>query len=367
MLAGLARVAQAAPEESARDFIAEVLQNTKVSYEADRTSCYWSEHGTHAMVAHVAKEGTRTRYDYIARGNQPAQTVIETDKSIFFIRPGTQRINEARRMGETDLEGVRLHLALQNYEWRFEPLKSTRRRLVVATRPGDFYPTQRFWVAVPQKIVVRSERYGPRGELRSQWALSDLQFKPNLPDSLFTPTDDPTIEIHPLPTPVRLTQGSGVPSLGFQPVPLPSESLPPGYQLVERYLEQVRGAQAVRMVYSDGLHSFSLVETARRSRSRSVATETKKGEDPNCRDIQVLDTTVHLLPSAEASTVQWADSERFYALVGSVPETSLISLSRGLILGLRPPTPPAPPPPPPTFGQTVVRGWHRLLRWLGLA
>ena len=370
LLPGLVQDAGASPSESARDFIAEVLQNTRVSYEADRTSCSWSEHGTHALLAHVSKEGNKTRYDYIARGNQPAQTVIETEKSVFFINPGAQRISEARRVGDTEMDGIRLQLALKNYEWRFQPLKpkATNRRLVVATRSGDIYPTQRFWVAVPQKIVVRSERYGTRGELRSSWSLDDLHFKPDLPDSLFVPTDDPTIEIHAMPTPVRLTMGGTQPALGFQPAPLPSESLPPRYQLVDRFVEQVKGTQAVRMVYSDGLHSFSLVETARNSRSRASAADTpRKGDDPSCRDMQVFDTTVHILSSTEASVVQWCDADRFYALMGSLPESDLVSLARSLILSLHPPAPAPEPPPPPTFGQTVNRGWHRLLRWLGLA
>ena len=120
-------------------------------------------------------------------------------------------------------------------------------------------------------------------------------------------------------------------------------------------------------MYSDGLHSFSLVETGRRARSRVGAGDVRKGDDPNCRDLQVFDTTVHVLSSSEGSIVQWSDADRFYALMGSLPEGNLVSLARGLILSLHPPALAPPPPPPPTFSQTVSRGWNRLLRWLGLA
>lgn len=364
--AGVVQGSLAAPPEDAKAFIAGALQNRRVSYEADRTSCFWTENGTHALVAHVSKEGTRTRYDYSARGTHPAQTVIETDKAYYFVRPGAQYISEARHAGDTDIDGIRVNLALKNYEWRFQALKSTRRRLVSATRPGDVYPTQRFWVAVPEMVVVRSERYGPRGELRASWALSDLHFKPDLPDSLFVPTDDPTIVIHPMSVPVRLDVGGTQPTLGFAPAPFPAASLPQGYQLVDRFVEQVRGAASLRMVYSDGLNSFSLLESGRRIH-RPASPEPRRPDDTSGRDVQIFDTTVHVMPSTSATVVQWQDSDRFYAIMGTLPDGLLISLARGLIASVHPPELAPPPPPPPTFGQTVARGWQRLLKWLGLA
>jgi len=382
LIAGLLAAALALPGQVcagqgsplAGELFARALGNDDVSYTATRTSLFWSDNGqTRALVAYVSKDGGRTRYEYPARGNRPATVVIETPEAVCFVVSdgGRTRVTTAHRQNDNELDAARVKLALSNYQWRFEPSPNPRRRIISAWRSGAAHASQRFWIQSDAMIIVRSERYGPKGELRASWSLDTLHTVADLPDKLFTAPHGPDLEVREasLPEIVHLEEVQS--KVGFEPVRLPDEKLPEGYRLVNIAIEQTAGKaprKAVRFVYSDGLDSFSLLETPR----LSSATEKLKGE--NARDVSILDTDAQLFTSAEANLVHWQDRKRRYTLMGSLPPNVLMALSRTVMASgseqrLRPivstPVSGIAPPPRRGLGELVARGWSRLMRIFG--
>lgn len=351
------------------------LGNSDISYTTIRTSIFWAEDGqTRALLARVFKDGDRVRYEYPARGNHPARVVIETDDTLCVYDPSTRKVVSAHRAHDPDVDGIRVKLALANYTWRFESSNSPRRRVVAAYRPGAKHPTQRFWIAIAPMVVVRSERYGPHGELRSSWALESLHVVESVPDRYFEPPHEPDLEVRDavLPEHVRLQDVQA--RAGFQPVQLPEDKVPEGYRVVDIAIERTSaGRSAVRLVYSDGLDSFSLLEAPRRHG------HLEKIKAASALDVNILDTTAQVFTSAEANLVHWQDRQRLYTLIGPQSSRTLVELSRGLIATTgkqrtRPvlqgsaSSPVAIPESPRrrSFGELIARGWARLMRLFGI-
>lgn len=363
------------PPLPARKLIEQAMGNDNVTYVGTRTSIFWSERGkTRAVVARIYKDGNRTRYDFAASGSQPSQSVIETEHDVYFVGP--REVTVARRQSDPDVDGFRIDLALRNYQWRYEsPLASVnaktkaprnsnaarRHRVVAAYRPGSSRPEQRFWVLADRKMIFRSERYGPQGELRASWSISP-EFVDEIPEETFHPPKSPTQEVRELEFPERVATESVQGRVGFRPMPLPERSLPAGFQLVDVFLEQSQGSKAVRYVYSDGLENLTLLE-APKPRGRLELTSSHR--------VSILDRTAQVVSTPEANLVHWHDNQRLYTLIGAQPEAELLRISHALIAsGPRAqPSPAAPQPPaqPPrrTFGEAIVRGWNRLLRIFG--
>lgn len=358
---------------SAAELFARALGHDDIAYTATRTSLFWSDDGhTRARVARVYKDGERVRYEYPSRGNRAAVVVIETPRAITFVQSvrGRDRITLARRTPDASLQAERVQLALANYTWRFEPSTSPGRRVVSAWRPGARYPSQRYWISPSSMVIVRSERYGPAGELRASWSLDAMHVVADLPDRLFETPQGPELEVRQVSLPEVVPLEAVRSRVGLEPVRLREDKIPAGYRLVDVSVERTEGHpadDAVRFVYSDGLDAFSLLERRRPPRA------SEKIDVSGAREVSMVDTSAQLFTSAEVSLVHWQDAQRQYTLMGAMPPRVLMALSLGVIAS--DPTPRATasaratvavsPARRRTFGDIITRGWGRLLRMFG--
>lgn len=360
-------------EPSAGELFARALGHDDVTYTATRTSLFWSDDGhTRARVARIYKDGECLRYEYPPRGNRAAVVVIETPRAVTFVQSvkGRDRVTTARRTPDPALEAERVQLALANYSWRFEPSTSPRRRVVSAWRPGAHHPSQRYWISPSSMVIVRSERYGPAGELRASWSLDSMHVVADLPDRLFETPQGPELEVREISLPEVVPLGDVRSRVGFEPVRLRDDKIPAGYRLVDVSIEHTEGhpaEDAVRFVYSDGLDAFSLLET------RRPPHVSDKIDVSGAREVSMVDTSAQLFTSAEVSLVHWQDAQRRYTLMGAMPPRVLMDLSLGVIAS--DPTPratasaratiAAAPTQRRGFGEIITRGWSRLLRMFG--
>jgi len=130
---------------------------------------------------------------------------------------------------------------------------------------------------------------------------------------------------------------------------------------VEIFVEQSPEGKSVRLMYSDGLESFSILEAPRPISPVAVSSS---------RQIRIMDKTAQVVSAAEVNLIHWHDQRLLYTLIGSQPQAELLKMSSAIIAA-GPRTPPPPPPPPPPqprkrgFGEIMARGWSRLLRLLG--
>jgi hypothetical protein len=344
------------PMVPASDYFERAITNDDVNYTATRTSLFWSDSGkTRALVAHVYKRGNKVRYVYPARGNQPTHVIIETPQDLTFI--SGHRVTVAHRQADPDINGIDLKLALNNFDWRYEESTNPSRVIVAAYRPGESKPLARFWIAPSTDMVVRAERYGDNSELRSSWLLDQVHTVDPTHLNEVLPPDQfdakvPNMDLREISVPTRITPQEMEKAAGFAPRAIPPAALPRGYQLADVFLEQNKGSNSVRMVYSDGLDSFSLLEAPNRHKNTMLNAG---------REVQVLDTTAQVVTSAEANIVHWQDKDRIYTMIGSQSQAQLMDILRGIIVVDHPP--PA-PPPRRSFGQVLAHGWNRLLHML---
>ena len=115
----VAQIGAPPPQLTAGDLLVRAIGNEDITYTATRTSIFWARNGkTRALVARIYRDRRRVRYEYPARGNQPARAVVETNHWLYFIDPAAHKITRARRQRDFELDGVRVKLALANYIWR---------------------------------------------------------------------------------------------------------------------------------------------------------------------------------------------------------------------------------------------------------
>lgn len=340
----------------ADQLISRVLTSRDTSYVGRRTSIFWAKGKTRAVVVNIWKDGDRVRYEYPASTGSRPMIVVETPTTLYVIHPRTKRGTVAQRSYDPGQDEIYLGLALANYRWEYQRSsgKEEKLKVVSAYRKEKAHPSGRFWIDPVHMAIVRSERYDPSGELRSSWTLDQVRYVDSLPDKLFEPLGDKTLQLREETLPTRITLSSSLEKAGFSAVPL--MGVPDGFQLIEVMLEKVRDRLAVRLIYSDGLETFSLLETPRNPKFQFSLARSRKS--------RILGRPVQVVSSAEVNLVHWQDEKLHFVLTGSQPESQLLSLSRAMIASSHPP-PHSPSSRGRSLSQVVRRGWQRLLNLLG--
>lgn len=244
---------------SAPQLLMDAARNARASFVGSQTS----RMGKDEVKADVARSGELVRFTFAGTPGHPARVVLERPEGVYVFWPTVQEGWRIHRRPAQDRPIGCAQLCATNYRWDAGSGEGKTLTLT-AYRRSDRQLSRKFWVDLEHNVLTRVECYGRDG-LVSSWALSNLEFKENIPSSLFDPpaTARPAVEMeHPQPA-GSLDQAAK--RAGFTPE-IPSW-LPDGYQLVEVWTETVQGLPSVRMVYSDGLETFSLLENQHTDRS----------------------------------------------------------------------------------------------------
>lgn len=310
---------------SAPQLLMEAACNARASFLGRQTSTV----GRQEVKAEVARRGELARYHYEGQPGQPARVVLERPEGVYVFWPSVQEGWRIHRRPAAERPVACAQLCATNYRW--EAGSGDGGTLVLtAYRRSDRQLARKFWVDTQHNLLTRVESYAPGGLLTSSWTLSELDFSREVPESLFDPpaTARPAVEMeHPQPA-TSLDQAAQ--RVGFTPE-IPNW-VPDGYQLVEVWTEFVQGQPSLRMVYSDGLETFSLLETL--------------------HDAQTP-LTQSVGRAQELEIHKWSDGRLDYTLLGSESNPAHRQLARAFIQGGN---------SAPVRGVVPIleRGWQRL-------
>ncbi len=319
---------------SAPQLLMEAARNPKAVFQAQQTSSVVADGRREDVQARVSRSGESVRFEYAARQGQPARVVLERPEAVYVFWPTVKEGWHIPRRPGNNRPVACLQLCSTNYRWESDSVEGGLLSLT-AFRRRDNRMTRRYWVDRTRQVVVGMQSYGSDAQPDSGWKLTAIEFKESLPAELFEPpaTVRPALEVeHPQPA-ASLEEAAA--RVGFTPE-IPNW-LPDGYQLVELWSEKVQGRPSVRMVYSDGLETFSLLQA--RHTGEPTADE----------------SLVEVARSRQMELLQWSDGQLEYTLMGSVSNQAPRELARQLVQGETAPV-------EPERGVLPIwqRGWQRL-------
>ncbi len=240
-------------DRAAPQLLMEAARNVGASFLGHQTS----QVGREELQADVVRRGPLARYSYPSVPGHPARVVLERPEGVYVFWPSVQEGWRIHRRPAPDRPVACVQLCASNYRWKTALTESGTLELS-AYRRSDHHLARKFWVDREHNLITRVESFDTGGQLASSWSLDKLKFSQDIPLSLFDPpsTTRAAVEMeHPQPA-ASLEQAAA--RVKFTPV-MPNW-LPDGYQLVEVWTETVQSLPSVRLVYSDGLETFSLLE-----------------------------------------------------------------------------------------------------------
>jgi hypothetical protein len=324
------------------DMLLQALCNAKACFRAQVVSVSESPEGRpHLLKARLARQGPHARFEFPRLPGEPERVVLESPDTVYIFWPTAEQGWKLTRQKHPNREGAGAQLCGSNYEWRLEPGQGPQRTVTVY-RKRDNRLARRFWVDQQHGVVTKVECYGDGETMRASWALEEVEYAANLPKDLFEPPEFvrvPQQVDH--PQPVSLTEATQ--RAGFNPE-LPAW-VPSGYELVEIWQESVGGRPSIRLVYSDGMETFSLLQS-----------RLSQGHPMVLRGSQPLDAGVEMVRRGELALLNWADDRLEYTLLGSQSNRELYQMAERMVAGQ------TSRPSPAANGvlPVISRGWVRL-------
>jgi negative regulator of sigma E activity len=167
------------------------------------------------------------------------------------------------------------------------------------------------------KLVLDRQEYAPDGTILSETRFQEIRYVPSLPNSDFQlPSTYATVRGPQFGTSTK-DVGSLAGESGFGArVP---RSLPEGFSAIEGHVAKVRTSPTVHVLYSDGIRTVSVFESAGTSAPSPSATPTRVGNDD-----------ANYLTHGRITLLSWNDGALRYTLVGDLSIDELRKLAASL-------------------------------------
>lgn len=288
----------------------------RVSYAGTKTVTVWAGAVRSSQVRVFHEAPDRTRFEYLAAGDQPERIVVIAGGTQTEFIPAKKQFLR-RPAPEASEEGLTRQILPQveaNYDVRFQSAervagRETRVIAVDSKFPGR--PRLRLWVDTQRRLILRFERYGPAGVLREASSFLTVQMDPLLSADLFVLTPPPGIHVQTPRGGGKMTEEEIARRVGFAPQ-LPAY-LPAGYQLVRSRVLTIRGTPTATFAFSDGISGLTLFE------SRGP-----QGPAPNGRKLRVGTAEGTVAHRGVATVLHWNSGGISFTLVGDLPQDELV-------------------------------------------
>lgn len=266
-----------------------------------------------------------TRRDYQAPAALAGDTVVSKGTVLFSLDTPRHRIVEARNDAADDPRVLDSEYALLSENYRVERRgdDSVAGRHTVDLALINKYSdrmTMLVRIDAARKIALDREEFGPSGGLVSETRFEEIRYPAQVTESDFTlPKNfavvrDPTLD----ETPEQ--PDAVVSSAGFS-VRAPRE-LPDGFAPVEGDFAEMHGVRMLHLLYSDGIRTFSLFESAKASKLEAAETQTQS--------LRIGDRYADYAEDNATGVLSWSDGNIQYTLVGEVGLVDLPHLASAI-------------------------------------
>lgn len=285
--------------------------------------------GSNAAAANVYRIEHRapdlTRRDYQSPATLAGDTVVSRGDLTFSLDSPRHRIIEARNAAISYrlTHGPEYALLMKNYRVMRKGDDSVAGRRTVDVALINKYSrrmTMLVRIDTASKIALDREEFGPTGALVSETRFEEIRYPAevttadfSLPRN-FAVVRDPTLEETPESPDAVLA------SAGFA-ARAPRE-LADGFAPVEGDFDEVHGMRMLHLLYSDGIRTFSLFESAKRSKL--------EGAETQAQSMRIGSHDAEYVEDSADGVLSWSDGSVQYTLVGEVGLVDLPHLAAAI-------------------------------------
>jgi len=247
---------------------AAMAADSRISYAGTVTSVVYGPRTAAATVVRIEHRApTSWRIWYVAPADAYGRLIVSNETTTYQYEPSTGRVysnpwSESAPPVAGEFDVAR---AAQNYAVDLGAATSVAGRPVDTISLTSKYSgslIERFWIDAKTQIVLRRERYHPDGSLAFKSEFDSVRYVNDLPSELFDLS---------VPPGMMLVQGAAYSPATTDLTPLAAavhfklvapRDLPEGFQLEKGNVATHDNVEALQFVYSDGLRTFSLFESA---------------------------------------------------------------------------------------------------------
>lgn len=254
-----------------------------------------------------------TRRVYESPSSLAGDSVVSDGNVSFAIDARRHRIVETRNDAAGDSPAIDANFALLRDNYRIvgrgSELFDGRRTddvMLVSKHTGRSAMLVRIDRA--SKIVLEKQEFGPDGTLVSELRFEEIHYGASIPPSDFAIPKQFARVRGPVFGAPSEDLGRIVQDAGF--AVHEQRGLPDGFSIVEGNIVEMRGVRTVHLLYSDGIRTVSLFESA-----KAAALDTA-GLQP--RVVSVGSHTAQYAEDGAMALLTWSDGTLYYTLVGDL-------------------------------------------------
>jgi negative regulator of sigma E activity len=284
--------------------------------------------GTHASEADVYRVEHRapdlTRRDYEAPSSLAGDVVVSKGDLNYSLDTPRHRIVESRNDALTapHMLGPEFMLLSKNYtvERRGDDTVAGRHTVDVALiNKYSRRMTMLVRLDAASKIALDREEFGPSGALVSEMRFEEIRYPAQVTESDFSLPKNFAVVHDPTLSETAEQPDALVNSAGFV-VRAPHE-LPDGFAPVEGDFVEMHGVRMLQLLYSDGIRTFSLFESAKPSK---LDTQTQT------QSMRIGTREAEYTEDNATGVLSWTDGSVQYTIVGEVGLVDLPHLAEAI-------------------------------------
>ncbi len=324
-----ARTFPAPPGLDARPLIVSAAAAPKhISFVGQMVSIRSGQTRSSAVVSKIEHRAPdETRRTYLTPRDMYGQFVISRGAMSWNVDPVRKRVVVTENKAAIDPVAVVDDIAMVDGNYRAVRTASD----VVADRKVDVVDlvsrytgerVMRLWIDTQTHVVLGKEAYHSDGSLAWRMRYDDIRYTDGIPAAIFTgtaPAGFQTVQGRSYHRPQMLP--GAVPDAGFKPIT--PRYLPDGFALIGADVSQVKGVRNLHLIYSDGIRTLSLFETAtdRAIDFTGMKAQRTRFEDHDAQYVHDGPTTL----------LAWREHGLAFALVGDLELKELTQIATSVI------------------------------------
>jgi negative regulator of sigma E activity len=266
-----------------------------------------------------------TRRDYEAPAALAGDTVVSKGDLTFSLDSPRHRIVEARNdaVGDPRVLSSEYALLSENYRVVRRGDDSVAGRHTVDLALINRYSgrmTMLVRVDAASKVALDREEFGPSGALVSEMRFEQISYPAQVTEADFSLPKNVAVVRDPTLAERPERPGAVVTSAGFA-AHMPRE-LPAGFAPVEGDFVELNGVRMVHLLYSDGIRTFSLFESAKASKLDAAETRPQA--------MRIGGRSGEYAEDNATGVLSWSDGALQYTLVGEVGLVDLTHLAESI-------------------------------------
>ncbi len=322
-------LAAAQPQADGRTLVIAAVNAPKhVSFVGQISTIRSGKQQAFAVVAKIEHRAPdESRRTYLAPQSLYGQFIISRGAESWDVDDRNRRVVVTENRAAVDPVAVVDDVALVDSNYRAvrtaaDNVADRRTDVVDLVSKYTGERAMRLWIDSETHVVLAKEAYHSDGSLAWRTRFDEIRYTDAIPAQVFTddtPRGYTTVHGRSYDQPTNVAQA--VRSAGFRP--FTPKYLPEGFSEVGATVSQVHGVKSLHLIYSDGIRTISLFESAtdRAIDFTGLKTQTTSFEKHDAQYVRDGPTTL----------LAWREDNLAFALVGDLDLKDLVRIATSVV------------------------------------